>query len=83
MLVMTSTETKRVWGQVMEKAQRGPVIVERDGRPAVAVISYEDFERFQELEDRIWGERAKAIRRSGDYVAPDKGAELLGIGLAE
>jgi antitoxin Phd len=83
LVIMTATETKRVWGQVMERAQHGPVVVEKDGRPAVAVISYEDFERYQELEDRIWGARAKAIREAGEYLDADKSAAALNAGLEE
>ena len=83
MITMTSTETRRTWGRVVEKARKNPVVVEKDGRPVVAVISYEDFERFQELEDRIWGERASVVREKGDYIGTEESMKLLQRGLEE
>ena len=83
MITMTSTGTRRTWGRVVEKARKNPVVVEKDGRPVVAVISYEDFERFQELEDRIWGERASAVREKGDYIGTEESMKLLQRGLEE
>ena len=49
--VMSATEVRTHFGQVMQKvAGTGePVIVERGGKPVVAVISLADLERLQEL----------------------------------
>ena len=50
--VMSATEVRTQFGRVMrEVMSKGePVIVERDGKPAVAVISLADLARLQELQ---------------------------------
>jgi prevent-host-death family protein len=55
--VMSATEVRTHFGRVMQEvASKGePVIVERGGKPVVAVISLADLERLQEL-------RSSAIR---------------------
>ena len=49
--VMSATQVRTQFGKVMrEVISKGePVIVERDGKPAVAVISLDDLYRLQEL----------------------------------
>lgn len=70
---MSSHEAKQQWGSVM-KAASAPddaVIVESHGKPKVAVISYDRFERLQEMEEqarRAWAlEQLRLIEeRIGD-----------------
>lgn len=56
---VSSNDAKQQWGSVMNAA-RNPddaVIVESHGKPRVAVISYDRFEKLRELEDqarRAW-----------------------------
>lgn len=49
--VMSATQVRTHFGQVMQKvASNGePIIVERGGKPTVAVISLADLERLQEV----------------------------------
>lgn len=56
---MSSNEAKQHWGSVMNGVSRpdDAVIVESHGKPKVAVISYDRFEKLQELEEqarRAW-----------------------------
>lgn len=48
---LSSNEVKQRWGAVMGSVSRGEgeVIVESHGKPKVAVISYEEFERLKTL----------------------------------
>jgi PHD/YefM family antitoxin component YafN of YafNO toxin-antitoxin module len=42
--VLTSKEARKMWRQVLDNAGRGSdVVVERYGKPEVAVIAYRDF----------------------------------------
>lgn len=56
---MSSNDAKQHWGSVMNAASSpdDAVIVESHGKPKVAVISYDRFEKLQELEEqarRAW-----------------------------
>jgi prevent-host-death family protein len=60
---LSSNEVKQRWGAVMGSVSRGEgeVIVESHGKPKVAVISYEEFERFDTLRKKQ--ERADILRQ--------------------
>ncbi len=56
---ISSNEAKQQWGSVMNAASApdDAVIVESHGKPKVAVISYDRFEKMRELEEqarRAW-----------------------------
>ncbi len=68
MEVVTATETKNRFGQVLQKAAREPVAIEKSGHPVAVLVSYETFELYQALEDRYWGERAMQARERGQYL---------------
>lgn len=42
-------EAKNRFGQLIDDAQRGPVTIEKNGRPFAVVQSYADFEEAQRL----------------------------------
>ncbi len=72
MVIATATEVKNRFGEYMEKAQKEPVTVEKTGRPYVVLLSQEEYERLQKLEDAFWGERAETIRQRGDFLSPEE-----------
>ncbi|KFK94700.1 MULTISPECIES: type II toxin-antitoxin system Phd/YefM family antitoxin [unclassified Serratia (in: enterobacteria)] len=45
----TASEAKIQFGEVISKAMREPVSITKNGRPKVVVMSYEDFNAFEEL----------------------------------
>jgi prevent-host-death family protein len=49
MKTMAAKDAKNRFGQLIDDAQRQPVIVEKNGRPFVVVQSYEDFQITQQL----------------------------------
>ncbi len=55
MLRATATELNKHPGKYIDCAMKGPVIVERSGRPVTVMVSYE---RYIQLEDAYWGELA-------------------------
>lgn len=57
-----ATTVKNNFGQILEITRTEPVTVEKQGRPVAVILSFEEYQRLAELEDRVWGERAaKAI----------------------
>ena len=49
MKTVAAKEAKNRFGQLLDDAQRGPVTIEKNGRPFAVVQSYADFEETQRL----------------------------------
>ena len=47
MKYITANEAKQSFGQVMETAQREPVIVKKHNRPAAVIISPQEYDRMR------------------------------------
>ena len=70
MKTMTAAHAKNTFGQMLDTAQREPVLLTKQNRPVAVVISVED------LEDTIWGEQARRAHAEG-YVGQDGSRKLL------
>ena len=53
----TATDLNKHPGKYINQSLTEPVIVERSGYPVAVMVSYE---RYLQLEDAFWGERATA-----------------------
>lgn len=49
MKTVAAREAKNRFGQLIDDAQRGPVTIEKNGRPFAVVQSYEDFQRSERM----------------------------------
>lgn len=49
MKTVAAKDAKNRFGQLIDDAQRGPVTIEKNGRPFAVVQSYADFEETQRL----------------------------------
>lgn len=49
MKTVAAKEAKNRFGQLIDDAQRGPVTVEKNGRPFVVVQSYEDYQTSERM----------------------------------
>jgi prevent-host-death family protein len=76
MTVVSATEAKNRFGECMEKAQHEPVLVEKQGRGCVVILSTREYERLQAAEDRTWGELARAAEAGGYLSAAETLAYL-------
>lgn len=63
----TSTEVKTNFGEYIMKSQKEPIIFQKNNKKAGVLISYEQFQQYQELEDKYWFDRATS-----------EGKEMLG-----
>lgn len=72
----TATEVKNRFGEFMEKARHAPVTVEKTGRKYVVMISHEEFERLQAIEDQQWALAAEQAEKSG-FLGPEESMKIL------
>lgn len=49
MQTIPSTEAKTNFGALLDAAQRGPVCIEKKGRPVAVMVSREDYDALEEL----------------------------------
>ncbi|WP_028987362.1 type II toxin-antitoxin system Phd/YefM family antitoxin [Thermicanus aegyptius] len=73
---LSATDLRRRFGEVIEDAKLEPVLIEKGGRPVVVVLSYEDYQRLQDLEDEWWGEQARKAAAEGFLSAEETEAWL-------
>jgi len=69
MLIASSTEVKNHFGEFMDKAQKEPITVEKTGKPYAVLMSIDDFQRLQALEDAYWGRLGDEGIQSG-FLGP-------------
>ena len=49
MKYVTANEAKQAFGQVMEAAQREPVLIRKHNRPAAVVLSAQEYDRMRSV----------------------------------
>jgi len=76
MKTVTATELKNQTGRQIEAALTSPVVVNKANRPVAVLISYEEFQRYQALEDHYWGDLAKEASEEGFLTAKASNALL-------
>ena len=76
MKTMAAKEAKQSFGQLLDDAQREPVMIERNGRPVAVVLAIADFERFEAMEDAYWGRLAEEASKEG-YIGEEVSEKLL------
>lgn len=72
----TATEVKNRFGEFMEKARHAPVTVEKTGRKYVVMMSHEEFERLQAIEDQQWALAAEQAEKSG-FLGLEESMKIL------
>lgn len=76
MLKVSSKDAQSRFGELVDSAQKEPVVITRHGRVVAVVLSKEDYERFQAMEDAVWAERAREALKSG-FVGPEETAAFI------
>jgi prevent-host-death family protein len=61
----TASEAKNNFGQLIDTAMVEPVAIEKRGRRVAVLISYAEYNRLLEIEDRYWGDKALMAIQGG------------------
>jgi prevent-host-death family protein len=70
MKTMTAANAKTHFGEFIDSAQREPVIVTKKNRPVGVMFSMQD------IEDTVWGERARKAHAEG-YLSKQDSKSIL------
>jgi len=76
MKTFSSKEAKDNFGELIDTAQRGPVEIQKKGRPVAVVISLEEFKRLEAFEDKWWANQAQKALQEG-MLTQGESEELL------
>ncbi len=76
MKTFAASEAKNEFGRLLDTAQREPVTIEKKGRPVAVVLSLEEYERLEALDDAWWAARADEAGGEG-FIGPEEGEKLM------
>lgn len=62
---MKATDAKNHFGELLDFARSRPLTIEKNGRSVAVVISAEEFERLETMEDAFWARQAEEATKEG------------------
>lgn len=60
-----AAQAKQEFGNLLDNAQREPVTITKKGRPVAVVMSMQEYEHFQEVENAYWASQADKAYQEG------------------
>ena len=71
------------FGQLLDSAQKEPVTITKKDRPVAVLLSTEEYQRLDSLEDSIWAAKAEKAFESGNFLSASESVEALSKILGE
>jgi prevent-host-death family protein len=75
-----ASEVKNHFGEYLDLVRDEAVRIQRSGKPAAIMISPEEYEHFQALEDAYWVARALAAEEDGEWIGHEEAIRILTAG---
>ena len=73
---MTASAAKNNFGELLDSARRHPVKIEKNGRLVAVVVSLEEFERLEAIEDAWWAKQAEIAAKDG-FLGQEESEKFL------
>ena len=77
MITIASKEAKNRFGEVLDHAQREPVAISKKGRAVAVVLSRQEYERLEQLEEQLLAIRADEALQRAEWLGADKSLQAL------
>ena len=78
MKTISATNARSGFERLLDAARHEPVTIERrNGRPVAVMLSVEEYERLEALEDAAWAARAAAAEDAGNWLGSEDSEKLL------
>ena len=76
MTTITSKDAQNRFGELIDTAQREPVVITRRKRRVAVVVSGERYDELEALEDALWAARAREAAKSG-FAGPEESMKFI------
>ncbi len=76
MRVLAAVEAKNGFGRMIDIVQREPITIEKKGRAVAVILSMEEYNKFESLENEFWGNKALEAINDG-FIGKEKSADLM------
>jgi len=76
MLTMNAKEAQAHFGSIMSNVIKEPIAIKRYGKTTAVVISYEEYQKFQNLEDLYWSLKVEEAEKEG-YATHEESVSIL------
>ena len=76
MFVLAAAEAKNNFGKMIDIVQREPVTIEKKGRAVAVVLSMEEYEKLESLENEFWANKANEAINQG-FMGKEESSNLL------
>lgn len=73
---MNATEAKNKFGELLDIARINPVRIEKNGRAIAVLVSVEEFERLEAMEDAWWARQAQEAAKEG-FLGQEESEKFL------
>ena len=77
MKTISIEKAKGQLGKLLKRVKENPVIIEKNNKPVAVLLSVEEYEHFEKLEDIYWAARADEVVAENDWMGPEKSKALL------
>ena len=74
---LSVSEAKNSFGEILDLSKREPVCIKEEGLDVAVLLSMEEYERLNELEDQWWAIRAVEAAKNG-FIGAEESAALVG-----
>jgi prevent-host-death family protein len=76
MHILAASDAKNLFGKMLDMAQRESVMIEKKGRAVAVIMSIQEYHRFEELENTLWGQKAYDAEKEG-FVGTKQSDDIL------
>jgi len=74
---VNATDVKNQFGEFLDLAREEPIGIRKSGKLTAVMLSADQFDHFQRLEDAYWVARAEAAEKSGQWIGHDEAMRIL------
>jgi len=74
---IAAARAKLNFGQLLDSAQKEPVTITKKDRPVAVLLSTEEYNRLEAMEDSIWAARAEKALESGKFLSASESVDAL------
>jgi antitoxin Phd len=76
MKTIAAKDAKNGFGRMLDTAQREPVTIKKHGRAVAVLLSLDEYQRLEALDDAWWAARAQEVVDQGEWLGPEESERL-------